>query len=77
MVEIRYEAVQVKNEKIFAISHTFHNLALRLLAAKTEADYESLLAEVDEMTKDNEGLTSIVNFMKRRYGVDDQSESDS
>lgn len=76
MVEIRSEAVEVKTNKIFAIAHTFHNLPLRLLAAKTEADYETLLAEVEEMTKDNEGLTGIVNFMKRRYGGNDQPEPD-
>ena len=76
MVEIRLEAVDIKNNKIFAISHTFHNFPLRLSEAKTEADYEALLAEVEDMTKDNEGLTSIVNFMKRRHGGDEQPESD-
>ena len=72
LVEVRHEATEVKNHKIFAITHTFHNLPLYLLKATTEEDYEKLLAEVEEMTKDNEGLTGIVNHVKKtieRHGL--------
>lgn len=65
LVEIRYEATEVKNNKIFAIAHTFHNLPLRLLKVSTEEEYEALLHEVEEMTKDNAGLTSLINHVKR------------
>ena len=64
-VEARYEATQVKNNKIFAISHTFHNLPLRLLTATSEEEYDALLAEVEAMTKDNPGLTGLVNHVKK------------
>jgi hypothetical protein len=64
LVEIRYEATQAKNHKIFAISDLLHNLPLHLLRAQKEDDYKALLTNLEEITKDNEGLTELIDHVK-------------
>lgn len=74
LVEIRYEATQVKNNKIIAIAHTLHNFPLYLLDAKNEDDYKALLAKLEEATKDDEAWTSLINHAKgstKAYGSGD------
>lgn len=64
LVEIRNEATQIENDKIRAIAHTLHNVPLYLLHAKSEDDYEALLAKLEEITKDDEAWTGLINHVK-------------
>lgn len=74
LVEIRYEATQVKNDKILSIAHTLHNLPLYLLSAETEDDYEALLSNLEEATKNDEAWTSLINHVKGSMKAHDSGD---
>ncbi|MBO0936482.1 hypothetical protein J2I47_08000 [Fibrella sp. HMF5335] len=74
LVEIRYEATEVKSNKIFSISNALHNLPLQLLTLEQETDYETLLSELEEQIKNNEGLSGLLAHVRRTAKNHDQDK---
>lgn len=64
LTDIRYEAKESKQSKIFAVSHFLNNLPLELAKANNQADYDKLLAELEESIKDNNGMQKFLSEVK-------------
>jgi DNA repair exonuclease SbcCD ATPase subunit len=64
LTDIRAEAKEVKNNKIFTIAQYLQNLPLKLSKAKTEDEYDAILADLEDMCKENAGMQSLVNQVK-------------
>lgn len=48
LLQVRAEANEIKNKKIYWITNLIHNLPLQLENAKTEQDYEQILEAIGE-----------------------------
>lgn len=66
LLDVRYDAHESKNSKIFAISNAMHNLPLKLLNANDEADFQSILADYELSIHDNKGLSNMLKQVKEK-----------
>jgi hypothetical protein len=60
LTEIRAKAKETKNNDIFVLARFLTNLPLELSVAKTEEDYDNILAKLEEASKTNAGLQSFI-----------------
>lgn len=73
-VEIRYQATQSQNDKIFALAHSLHNFPLYLLDVKTDDDDLAPFAKRETTPKDDDAWTSLSNHIKESLRPHDSDE---
>ncbi len=64
LTEIRTEAKEIKNIKMFVMANTLCNLPLKLAKAETAIDYDAILAELESDCKDNAGMQHFIRQVK-------------
>lgn len=66
LTEIRTEALETKNIKMFVMAKTLCNVPLKLAKAATEADFDAILAELEADCNKIVGMQHFINRVKDR-----------
>lgn len=60
LTEIKLEATELKNNKLFGISSHINNLPLEILKAKSNEDFDTILVNYIDSVKDKKALKNII-----------------
>jgi hemerythrin len=68
LLEMRFEAVELKHNKLFTMTNALHNLPLKLLNAQTEAAFDTILAEMSASFEHDsyKGMLHLLNQVKEK-----------
>jgi hypothetical protein len=73
LIELRAEAHEIKNSKVFHIADLFHNIPLQLeKAAKGELQYEEILAWLENRAIQNGCQEWLYNLIKNEKTEDNE-----